>query len=1171
MTNNPDDFTVGGSVGGNINNIQGDNNQQTVSNKTANVNLQGAHFSGSIVNADTVNAQKIGDDIYNINENTNSQIAIGNYIYQIKGVSGGIVNINSPQQHVKITPCATPLALRPRQFIGLLGRKSEISSAITSLQYEQSVEFYGREGLGKSVLLRYISYHPQINTLFPDGIIYYSIQRKSISDLLHSVFNSFYHSDIPYKPTDDEIKIKLQNKKALILLDDVQWQRDDLDRVMNTVPNCTFMLTSHERHIWGEGYAEGLPGLPESDALRLVERELRRNLTEEELFAAKSLCAALKNHPLDILQTVAIAKEKNLSLVEVVELVKSSSRDEFFLKRVLGSLTKLQRWILSLLAILISLTTLAAQQINQISNTSTQTTEINIELLFNNLQQFHLVELEGDRYRIASNLVEMLKQEWDLTACIEQILHYSTNWIQQHQTLPENLFQESDILLKLLQLAVKHGHYTEAITLAKAAESFLVLNGQWDAWQQVLEQTLQTVQTIGDQASESWVWHQLGTREFCLGNQTTAQTFLNEALRIRESLGDKIGAEATLHNLKILNQVPNIAEEPSPSIPEPLPTPPLSIFRFPLWVTVIVATFSLCFVGWGIKWFISNYQPIVVLNPKNLDFHTLEINQTSRAQTLMLVNEGLKSLEISDIVITGSQKDNFKTIAGGCLKGNVLKRQDICQISVDFTPKTPDKHNAQLEIHYNGDDTPQIVQLTGSGSKVPVPILFIKPETLAFSKIQIGNSNIKKIVITNSGFAPLKIISTNIKSNEFEVVRNSCTDNPSVEPRKNCQITIKFQPIDKGERKAILEIAHNAGDSLQKVQLSGNGTERPIANFQVTPSALKFGEQQVGDQSSPGKTITIKNPGSAPLNINNIQITDGSRNDFRTTGCINQIVAPNSQCTIDVRFLPQGQGNRIAQLSITSNIGVSTIALNGTGLTPQIQVSPAALDFGEQQVGDQSIPRKTIGVENTGSAPLKINNIQIEGTHASDFTIRGCINETVAPRNRCTISVAFLPQGQGSRNVQLNITSNAFNSLRNINLNGIGTTTSSLPDLAAHALDFKLISQESQFKGQVEIIGIVKNIGRGAFESRSGQQEALLYEVRPGAKPLIVQRSRFQNLAAGQELKLSYKREWNISSPAEGEFPPSYELRIAPNSNDSNLNNNIKTINGSYIRSLFSR
>lgn len=65
MTNNPGGFSIDGSVGGDINNVQGENNQQRVNNKTSSFNLQNAQFGGSLVNADTVNANQIGGNITN--------------------------------------------------------------------------------------------------------------------------------------------------------------------------------------------------------------------------------------------------------------------------------------------------------------------------------------------------------------------------------------------------------------------------------------------------------------------------------------------------------------------------------------------------------------------------------------------------------------------------------------------------------------------------------------------------------------------------------------------------------------------------------------------------------------------------------------------------------------------------------------------------------------------------------------------------------------------------------------------------------------------------------------------------------------------------------------------------------------------------------------------------
>jgi uncharacterized protein YjbI with pentapeptide repeats len=75
MTNNPGGFSVGGSVDGDINNVQGENNQQRVSNKSSSFNLQGAQFAGGLVNADTVNAHQIGGNITNYSTEQKQNLA----------------------------------------------------------------------------------------------------------------------------------------------------------------------------------------------------------------------------------------------------------------------------------------------------------------------------------------------------------------------------------------------------------------------------------------------------------------------------------------------------------------------------------------------------------------------------------------------------------------------------------------------------------------------------------------------------------------------------------------------------------------------------------------------------------------------------------------------------------------------------------------------------------------------------------------------------------------------------------------------------------------------------------------------------------------------------------------------------------------------------------------
>ncbi len=132
----------------------------------------------------------------------------------------------------------------------------------------------------------------------------------------------------------------------------------------------------------------------------------------------------------------------------------------------------------------------------------------------------------------------------------------------------------------------------------------------------------------------------------------------------------------------------------------------------------------------------------------------------------------------------------------------------------------------------------------------------------------------------------------------------------------------------------------------------------------------------------------------------------------------------------------------------------------------------------------------------------------------------------------------------------------------------------SCPDPSARQIDFQIIQRISQFRGRVRILGAVRNVGRAAYESNPGQQTAYLYE-----NSRLVAERRFQNLAPGQEVRVAFERNWNASSPAEGEFPPIYKLAIGydpdissdgnPKNDDCNLSNNKVERSSGPINALF--
>jgi hypothetical protein len=104
----------------------------------------------------------------------------------------------------------------------------------------------------------------------------------------------------------------------------------------------------------------------------------------------------------------------------------------------------------------------------------------------------------------------------------------------------------------VVQGAAQNGRWEGVLRLGRAVEGPLAVRGHWGAWAETLEWELEAARQLGDRAAKAWSLHQSGTRALCLEDTPTARRDLSEALRLRESLGDREGAAVTRHNLNLL-------------------------------------------------------------------------------------------------------------------------------------------------------------------------------------------------------------------------------------------------------------------------------------------------------------------------------------------------------------------------------------------------------------------------------------------------------------------------------------------------------------------------------------------------------------------------------------------------------------------------------------------
>lgn len=501
-----------------------------------------------------------------IQGSVSGQVAVGSYILQIGAVHGGVVNVTPPGQQPLPVARPVPVLLRPRPFPGLLGREMEVATALSALASAAPVEFSGAPGIGKTALLRFLTNDPR-TPAYPDGLIYLRAQSEPLMDLLQALWEAFFRCDVPYKPPDVEIRIALQAKRALIVLDDLDLAREEVEALMDAAPGCVFLLASAERHLWSGGCPITLRGLPAEAALALIEQELRRPLRADERPAAVALCAALVS-PLRILQAAALAREDGKSLVEVAQHLAPGVPSGATSAPILATLSPVEQQVLAALATL-SGASVGTEHIAALSAVSDPAPVLDL------LERRQLVQTHSPRYSLTGGLADTLAATWDLAAWRDRTLRYFTGWADAYRQRPDVVREEQHTIFRALDWGMYAGRWDAILRLGGAIEGTLAISARWGAWEQALGWMLTAARATGNQAAAAWALHQLGTRALCLGETAVAFNALDEALRLREFLGDLDGAAVTRHNLSLIyGPPPPPPDRGSPPPPHDAPPRP---------------------------------------------------------------------------------------------------------------------------------------------------------------------------------------------------------------------------------------------------------------------------------------------------------------------------------------------------------------------------------------------------------------------------------------------------------------------------------------------------------------------------------------------------------------------------------------------------------------------
>lgn len=313
------------------------------------------------------------------------------------------------------------------------------------------------------------------------------------------------------------------------------------------------------------------------------------------------------------------------------------------------------------------------------------------------------------------------------------------------------------------------------------------------------------------------------------------------------------------------------------------------------------------------------WQTELSLWPPSMSFGSIIVGQSSQPQTATLTNASSNNVSISQILINGTDPQDYSQ-QNNCPAS--LSVNSSCQIQVTFTPTMTGDRPASLSVSYVGHGSPQTVPLDGEG--LPAATVSLTPSSLTFPVQLIHTaSKTQTAILSNTGASDVTISSISTAPPFSET--NDCPSDLGV--GQGCQIKVKFTPTKRGSATGMLSVTDNAEGSPQTVSLSGSGMI-----VKLSPIGINFGNQKVGTTSSP-VPVTLTNEGTETLDISQIIIMGSNASDFGQTNNCGSSVPAGGQCTIQVTFTPTQTGQRSATLAVYDDGGGSPqeVALSGTG------------------------------------------------------------------------------------------------------------------------------------------------------------------------------------------------------------------------------------------------
>lgn len=423
---------------------------------------------------------------------------------------------------------------------------------------------------------------------------------------------------------------------------------------------------------------------------------------------------------------------------------------------------------------------------------------------------------------------------------------------------------------------------------------------------------------------------------------------------------------------------------------------------------------------------------------------------TTGAQTVTLTNTSASSL-----IITGISADApaFQPTSTCGLLGSHAS----CTVTVAYTASSL-AGTASLTLQITQPNLAGtasawtfIVPLTGSGSDAGALSVFPTSVDFGASTLEVPGPP-RQIRFTNHLSSPVSV--TLAATHDFPLATVPACG--TVAPGASCDVSVLFLPQSAGPLSGTLTAVATTPDgtlagatsAALRGYAAGSGSLAPDAG--ATPGTpVSFGS--VASGATAAQTIHLRNSGAGPVSLRGL--STGSPFQITASTCVGMLSAGQT-CNVVLQYAPAFLGANDQNASQAPRTDSGTLLVENTGaaellpiylqgtvlprpeaatadVLPTFTLSGSALTF--LQISGQATPAQSITVRNTGTVPLTVSGITVDGAFVASSDCA-----TLQAGDTCSLRVSFQPAAAlpALRSGTLLIASDAAQALSRVTLLG---------------------------------------------------------------------------------------------------------------------------------------